>query len=606
VSGASGDGESAILAGAIATLIARAEAATGVAARRYARALLERGLYAADPGVVDATLAERARAVGVSSDAIAAARRPRSPHAVGVPLVADDGTVVVRAFEVVFEPVDERATFDEAAEAACRAAIARATERLVARPDARRYRFVPCSPVALAEARVDGDSLGAACFVSALSLFTDRPVRQGVVVTGALSGERVVGVGATAAKVAAARAAGAAIVVVPEVGAPAGAVGVGTLDALATAALEEVPASTDPDRLVARATEAARDGWSGYRWRPVREAATRALAIVPEGRPELRVEALAELAAATRHLGDLAGSGRAIELATELAESPLGKESVPDAALCRLARQRAMTEKSRARFAAAARAAARSVAIARKARLRGELVKSLGVLGLVAMAQGDDRTALPPLEESLAITLARTPTEAARSRAYLIELFGRLGELPRAEEHTRLALAECAAQGERGRAKEGWVRTSFGAACVHAGAHARAREALDHPAVHAAIARDPLPGLLARRWLGLSLVRTGERARGLAMLSDAAIAYGAELEPSLRFLADLCVLHALAVRDEPPEREIVEAVVRRVASFEGARRALRAELSAVKSALRAEDGVAAALERLALGASRLV
>lgn len=595
--------------GAIARALDRLGAARGVAERRFARAELERTLLAADPGALSETNAARASALGASREVIEAARRPRSPHAVGVPLVGEDGHVLVRSFEVSFEAVDGRVALDAQADQACRGAIAAAAGRLAARPDPARYRFVPCSPAALDGALVDGPSLGAACFVSALSLFSDRPLRAGIVVTGALDGEHVVSVGSTAAKIAAARAEGTSVIVVPSADADGGpdVIGVSTLDALDHACLVERAAATDPDALVARAARAARDGWSGYRWRSVREATTRALAIVPEGRPDLQVDALAQLAAASRHLGDLAGSGRAIELALEACASPRGVEGVPDEALCRLARQRAMHEKSRGRLADATRAAREAVAIARRARLRGELMKALGVEGLVLMARGEDERALRPLEEALTITIERTPNDAARSRAYLVEALGHLQRLDDARAHAEAALAECAAQGERGRAKEAWVRTSLGGAFASAEAWDDARRVLEHASVAEAMARDPLPGLLARRWLGVALHRLGEPGRGSTLLSSSAFAYGDGLEPSLRFAADVNALHDLAERarlgqlDEGDAREVIA----RVAAFEAAAIVLAKMLSRADRSLGAPKRAAAALHALALEAGRL-
>ena len=594
---------------AIVPWLERLAAAVGIAEKRFARSQLERALVQADPGSLSREEAERAIALGAAREAVDAAARARPPHAVRVPLVAEDGTVLVRMFEVAFEPVEGRVALGTDADAACRDAIAKAASRLAARPDARRYRFVPCSPTALAAASVEGRSLGAACFVSALSLFSDRPVKEGAVVTGALDGDRVTSVGSVRAKAAAARALGSTLVVVPagDVAEAEEAIGASTLEALEGLCLETRVAATDPDALVARAARAARDGWSGYRWRSVREATTRALAIVPEGRPDLRVDALAQLAAASRHLGDLAGSGRAIELAVEVSRSLAGKTGVPDDALCRLERQRAMHERARGNLKEASKASKRAVAIARRARLRGDLLKALGAEGLVAMARGDDEGALVPLEEALAITLERTPNDAARSRAYLVEALGHLGRMAPAREQADAALAECASDGERGRAKEAWVRTSLGAAFAFAQSWDEVRAALEHETVHEAIARDPLPGLLARRWLGLALCRLGEVARGSSLLTTGAFAYGDALEPSLRFAADVNALHEIAERARRGELDVTIAreAIGRVASFEAARFRLGKKLAAAERSLRSPAKAAIALHLLALEAGRL-
>lgn len=592
---------------AIASWLERVRDARGIAERRFARAALERALGTADPESLSEAQAREALALGISRELVETARRSKPPHAVRVPLVTATGDAVVRMFELAFDPLETRVVLGEEADAACREAIALAAARMPAPPDPRRYRFVPCAT--LEGAVVEGRSLAAACFVSALALFRDRPVRDAAVVTGAIEGDRVVSVGSVRAKAAAARAIVARPFVCPSADASgvAEAIGVASLDELERACLAEQSATSDPDALVARAARAARDGWSGYRWRAVREATTRALAIVPEGRPDLRVDALAQLAGTSRHLGDLAGSTRAIELALEVAGSPVGRAGVPDDALCRLERQRAMLERSRGRLSEARRAARRAVTIARRARMRGELLKALGVEGLVAMARGDDEAALGPLEEALAITLERTPTDAARSRAYLVEALGRLGRLDEAKRHAMLALDECSAEGPRGTAKEGWVRTSLGGALVSCARWAEARDVLSQPAVHGAIEHDPLPGLVARRWLGLALHRTGDPARASTLLAASAFAYGDALDPSLRFAVDVNLLHDLAERAlaGAPDPEGAAALLERLAGFEAVSARLHRRLGAARRAVRAPRALAVSLHALADAAGRL-
>ncbi len=592
---------------AIASWLARLRAAHGIAERRFARAGLERALACADPESLSDAEAREASALGISRELVETARRAKPPHAVRVPLVTESGRAVVRMFELAFEPLETRVVLGAEADAACQAAIALAAARMPAPPDPRRYRFVPCAT--LEGALIEGHSLAAACFVSAAALFRDRPVRAGAVVTGALEGERVVSVGGMRAKAAAAQAVGASPFVCPVADAEGhgDALGVASLDALEAACLADRAATSDPEALVERAARAARDGWSGYRWRAVREATTRALAIVPTGRPDLRVDALAQLAGASRHLGDLAASARAIELAVEVVESPTGQCAVPDDALCRLERQRAMLERSRGRLSEAGRAARRAVTIARRARMRGELLKALGVEGLVAMARGADDAALVPLHEALAITLERTPTDAARSRAYLVEALGRLGRLDEARRQAELALEECALDGARGHAKEGWVRTSLGGALVACERWTEARDVLSTPDVQSAIEHDPLPGLVARRWLGIALHRTGEGARASTLLTSGAFAYGDALDPSLRFAVDVGVAHDLAEQARAgaadPDRTAI--VLDRLAGFEAVTTRLGRKLDAARRALGRSRSLGRALEALALAAGRL-
>jgi tetratricopeptide (TPR) repeat protein len=595
--------------GRIAPFLDRLEAAGGVAEKRYARALLDRALATADPEALSDAEAKRALVLGASPDAVAAARRARSPHAVRVPLIMSDGRAIVRMFEVSFEAVDGRVALDAVADGACRDAVAAAAMRLTARPDARRYRFVPCAPLSFEHVQIDGPSLGAACFVSALALFSDRAVREGIVVTGAIEGDRIASVGGLRAKSIAAHAIGASRVIVPaaDVTDATDVEGVATLDALADLALEPRTLATSPDALVERAARAARDGWSGYRWRSVRETTTRALAIVPEGRPDLRVDALAQLAAASRHLGDLAGSARAIELAVEIAESAVGRMGVPDEVLCRLMRQRAMHERGGGHLALASKAAQRGVAIARRARLRGELYKGLGVVGLIALARGRASRAMAPLEEALEITLERTPNDTARSRAYLVEALGQLGRIDEAIAEAEVALDECATEGDRGRAKEAWVRTSLGAALAACERWAEVRAALDRPAVLHAIAHDPLPGLTARRWLGVALCRTNEAARGSSLLASSGFAYGEAIEPALRFAANVNVVFDAAERARRGAHDplLARDAITQLASHEAARDILARKIDAAMRALGSPARSIRALTTLAHDAARL-
>jgi hypothetical protein len=593
--------------------------ARGVAERRFGLSALERGLFAADPGSLSAEAAKRAEALGASIEAIRTAQREIPPHAVGVPLVAEDGRAFVRLFHVSFDPYGGDEGASDETERACRDAIARAALRVPAPPDPSRYRFVPASSALGLGIVIDGRSLSAAAFLSALSMFTDRAVLPGIVVTGELRGDTIAPVGSIEAKCEAAVVHGARAFVVPAMQRDAcearrGAVtvtSVATLDALVESGLAREPSSTDPEVLVRRASAAFREGWSGYRWRAIREALTRALARVPTGRPELAVDVLARLAAAERHLGDLEASERALGLARTVAESEIGRLAVGDEALSTLARQDAMTQKSRARFAEARKAAARAVRIARRGRLRGELEKDLGCAGLVAMARGDDAHALILVREALAITLERTPRDAARSRAYCVEALGHLGRIDEAREEAALALDEAALDGgAKGRAKTAWVRTSLGSALVVNRRFREAREALDVDEVREAIASEPLPGLLARRWLGVALLHDEEacvRARGARLLSDSASAFGIALEARLRFSADVNVLLALAEgpASESVGREAIERAIAPVLAIPGVARWLRADVRAVRSALSSDASPRASLSALAWRASRL-
>ncbi len=524
----------------------------------------------------------------------------------------------MRRFNVSFDPYGAQPEgLGAEADAACRDAIARAAALLPAPPDPSRYRFVAASSALRLGVTVDGRSLSAGAFVSALSMFSDRPVLPNVVVTGEVRDDAIASVGSLQAKLEAARVDGARAFFAPAAQRGSLAIAeqdvpvtfVATLAQLAESALAREVASTDPEVLVRRASEAFREGWSGYRWRAIKEALSRALARVPPGRPELAVDVLARLAAAERHLGDLDASHRALALAATIAASDVGRLAVSDRERSMLARQEAMTEKSRARFGHASRAAAGAVRIARKARLRGELEKNLGCAGLVALARGADEEALLLLREALSITLERSPRDAARSRAYCVEALGRLGRVDEAREEALLALDEAALDpGPRGRAKTAWVRTSLGSALAANGLWGEAREALDVDEVREALEREPLPGLLARRWLGLALLEAGDadaRGRGARLLAASPTAFGIALEPRLRFSAGVNVVFEIAARTETASAELVEQALAPLLVIPGVARVLRDEVSAVRRARASGAGFAGELTALAWRATRL-
>jgi len=151
------------------------------------------------------------------------------------------------------------------------------------------------------------------------------------------------------------------------------------------------------------------------------------------------------------------------------------------------------------------------------------------------------------------------------------------------------------------------VRTSLGAAHARAGSWSEARAALDDDTVREAIARDPLPGLLARRWLGLALCRLGETTAGSSLLTSGAFAYGDALEPSMRFVADVNVLHDLAERARRGEldRAAAESAIERVATFEAVHTLLARRVASARRSLRSASRAAVAIEALAIAAGRL-
>ncbi len=298
------DAELAIVAGRIDLLLARAREARSIAGRRFALDALARGLLGADPGAVDRASLDEAIALRVDPSTVAAASAPRLPHAVAVPLVARD-TSFVRQLYVTFDPAGlagDDALFDADARRAIASAILVAAEVAPPPSEPALHRFVPAQPHALRHARVEGRSLSAAAFVSAASLWTERPVRADIAVTGELRGDRVLTVGEIEAKVEAARAFG--------------------MRALA------VPASDE-----ARAREAA-----GSSIAIIGVAEARALleaALSPESAPRLEPEQAAEEARALAHgMAGLSMAERARADRAHLGDAPF----VPGRSACRGAR----------------------------------------------------------------------------------------------------------------------------------------------------------------------------------------------------------------------------------------------------------------------------
>ncbi|AKF04864.1 S16 family serine protease [Sandaracinus amylolyticus] len=554
--------ERALRAGRVEPFVVRAERAEGVAARRYARELAARAFSLADPGSVAIALRARARALGIEEAAIGACEETPPPHAVRVPLFdASAGDALVRMLWIEFDPAGgggDRPALGARASAAFADALAMAAERAAPPRAMERFRLVAARPRALEAVAIDGESLGAAALVSAVSLWSERSTRSGIAVTGALRSGVIARVGAIPAKVRAAREAGCDVIVVPAEqedearGAGAGieVIAVRTVEALLDATLVAVRARRDPERAVREARALFAEGWRGYRWPAIDERLARVAGTLPDARPDLQIETLSRLAAARRHLGDPEGSLRVLESARVIAESQA--DAVPDGPLTALEQQRAMTELKLFRFRAAAQAAQRAITIARRARLRGEHIKALGCAGLVEMGRRRDDAARACFDEALALTLRHAPEDAARSRVYLMEALGRLGRDAEARAMWRAAMHEVAEDepGARGK-KESWVRTGWGGALVALARWSEAREVLDVPAVHEALHEHPLPGLRARRHLGLALARGDDRdarERGLHLLASSTLAHGRALEPGLRSLAHVNVLVEAEVR----------------------------------------------------------
>lgn len=563
-------------AGALEPLVEACERASGAAARRFAIDRLERTLLVTDPGVAS-RWTDRLRALGVSPSVLEASQLALPPHAVHVPLVLRDPSgharALVRAFIVSYEPSDEAhaALFGRTAERAARTGIVLAARDAPPGTAIDRLRLVPVQPAALEGVEIDGPSLGAASYLSARALFSGRRVRSGLAVTGALVGRAIGPVDGLDAKREACRARGLVLL------ASRGDVradddtceGIDELEALVERALEPGASDADVEAEVRAARDRSGSGWNGYRWPSVRETIARTLVRVPDRRPDLRVEVLARLAAAERHLGRTRESLSCIARAEAILGTPVARIAVPDEPRVRLWRQKAMTLLQALSLRPARAAAKRSVAIARRARLRGELVPSLGAEGLCALASQRAHEAVALFEEALEHTLAHRPSDAARSRAYLVEALGHAGDARGAHKQYELALREAEDDARRGRdGKIEWVRTSYAEALVALGRSTEALAVLDHASVEGAIASAPLPGLRARRWLALATIASAaserEVQRGLSWLETSPDAYEA-LEPALRTTAHVNVLHALRhrmARGEVVSVERLEASLR--------------------------------------------
>ncbi len=538
-------------------LVQAAERATSIAARRFAIDRLERALAAADPGTA-APLVERARSLGVSRGAIEASELAMPPHAVLVPFVAVDSAgrrrALVRAMIVSFDAGEapRGGTFGRVALRAARAAIALAAKDAHAKVD--RLHLVPVQPGALEGVEIEGPSLAAAAYLSARALLSGRRVKSGLAVTGAIEGRALAHVESVEDKRTASIARGLALVA-PLVDAPRRdphVIGLADVDALIAHALEPGAVDADIEAEVRDARDRSGAAWQGYRWREVRESMARTLVRVPPRRPDLRVDMLARLAAAERHLGRTAESLACIDVAEAIVASPIAAIAVPDEARTRLMRQKAMTLLTALRLREARAAARESVRLAERGHLRGELITSLGAEGLVALAARRPADACVRFIVALGHTLEHRPSDAARSRAYYVEALGQARDAKGARAHYLLALAEAEDDARRGRhGKIEWVRTSYADALSALGQHAAILEVLDHESVTLAIAETPLPGLRARRYLALATIACArsERdvARGLAMLESSPDAYDG-LEPALRATAHVNVLFALRHR----------------------------------------------------------
>lgn len=538
--------ETMVTAGRLDLLLDRYRRVERIGDRRYALDAIERALLSSDPGAIGNELRGQLLALGLGEAPFSALDAPVPPHAVLLPFVTEDRLGFGRLVFVSPTGGDRSPVVVAALEAA--AAVA------APRGDLGRYGLAYARPTVGAGLEVTGRSLGAAVFTSAVALFSGRPVRPGTLISGDLVGTDIGSVGGLAHKLSGCVASRGDLrrAVVPtrnraSVRGVAGGlevIGVSTTAGLLEAALGTTPARRrDPDRAVAEARTSFRSGWDGYRWPTQREGLERLLVDLPEYRPDLRVEALTMCGAVTRHLGAPEESATILGEARAIALSPLGEEAVPDAQRTLLAQHEALTFARLCRWDEATAAADEAIAVATRGRLRGELLKSHGSAGLVALARGRGAQAVRHQRRALELVLAHRPSAAPRTSGYLIDALGRSSRLPEARVCYRDALRRVEATPGRSQAsREAWLRVAWASALAQAERHREVRSVLERAVIEEAIDATPLPGLTARRLLGEALTHSRRPSRGYALLADSPVSVGRGALPHVSFLAQLNVL----------------------------------------------------------------
>jgi tetratricopeptide (TPR) repeat protein len=554
--------KAAVHAGRVTEVLEALEASLGVSDRRYLMDRLRRVVAQADPQSVAPGVLERLEAAGFTPAELAPLAGEVPENAVHVPLVTvDEGEGFCRLMIASYDPAGTRMQ-RERYDAAARAAVGDgfyAAGRCLGRAPLDGFTFLPYRAGVLAGVRLSGTSLGAGAAASAASVWSARAVRAGTAVTGRIAGDRVAPVGGMEPKVAAlaGRPDIRRLVVPSEDLAVAQAVarerrlaievlGVATVAELLDATLEpHARLDTNPDEAVATAQEAYGRGWQGWQWPALLERLSRLAARIPRRRPDLQVRVFTMLAAVHRNLGNPAESLETLEEALGILATEEADIAVPDDARTFLYRHLAVTLRPLCRFDEALEAARRAEDFARRGRLRGDLAFALGTRGIVHLSRGDVDDAIRCQEEALRHLLRHDPAHAPRAAANLVEALGRAGRVDeaRARFNEGLGLAQRVTDGGRRRTDEQWLHTRMAGALRNPSHAAEVRTLLDTPAVRAAITAQPLPGLLARRWLGLALAELGERAAGYTLLAQSPAAHPEAREPHVRFLAELNVLH---------------------------------------------------------------
>lgn len=538
------------------------EAKPSPSEQRYLRELLREAVERADPGSVGEVDRRRLHELGWPEAALELLASHPPASAVHVPLVAlDEGHGFCRCMIASYDPSGLR-SYREQYDAASRAAVEdglRAAALELGRPPLEGYTFLPVLPGALRGIRISGESLGAAAAVSAASLWSGRWVAEGTAVTGRVAGDRVTTVGGLEAKVdaLAGRPDIERFVVPAECAALVRSllearalerevVGVRTVAELLDAALESEPRpEVNPARAVEEAQAAYGRGWQGWQWPTLLDWFERLALRIPSRRPDLQVRAFTMLGAVHRNLGDPAEGLEMLEEALSILQTEDGELSVPHDARTFLYRHLAVTLRQLCRFEEALEAARRAEARAREGHLRRDLAFALGTRGLVHLALGQVDEAIDCQREALTHLLRIDPAYAPRTGASLIQAYGFAGRIDEAQAQfeASMRLLRATADPGRRRTDEQWLRTRLAGALRGPEHAATVREVLSVPCVRDALESQPLPGLLARRWLGLSQVDSGERETGYAMLAESPTAHPEAREPHVRFLAHVNVLY---------------------------------------------------------------
>lgn len=528
-------------------------------------------MLGADPGAVSDGQRRQATKVGVSAGD---AQLQMPPHAVLVPLVTEGQVGLVRAMRVAFDASAQGGYalgFDDVAARSISEALDLAGTHLGRHANGQGYTFTSVHPDAFAargsgggnggaqsRAGIGGASLGAAAFVSAVALWSERAVKAGTVITGRLLGEDIGDVGDIDAKLQAALSTRSDVtqVLVPHAALGRGRrmlstkskvalIGVRDVQQLLEAALEPKAAKLAPLRhRVSALRHQFERGWGNFGWANVCEQAERLLSATPERSMELRVELWSMLSAAHERLGSPTLAMAIQQQALDAVGTETGGRWVPDFALCRLYQTASATQRALGHATSARQAATRAVTIAARGRMRDELYKSHGCVGLVELSVGRAAAAVKAFDAAIELVHAHAPESCARSHGYLVEALSAAGDLDRAREEYDLALAHLDVHDAAGQrdTHEAWLRTGRASGLLRLGSFEQVTDVLSASCVTAAIERTPSPGLRARRYLGMAWIALGELDKGQALLAASTVAHGTELGPNLRFAAHLNVV----------------------------------------------------------------